>query len=59
MDEECNLSEKCIQGQCFNPCDQNSPCGLNAECACYNHIVHCSCPPGFTGNQEIECVRSK
>lgn len=59
MDEECNLSEKCVQGRCFNPCDQNSPCGLNADCSSFNHIVHCGCPPSFTGNPEVECVRSK
>lgn len=59
MDEECGLSEKCNQGQCLNPCDQHSTCGLNADCASNNHVVQCSCPAGFTGNQEVECVRSK
>ena len=58
-DEECSLTDKCLQGQCNNPCDQHSACGMNAECRVFNHNKQCSCPPGFTGNHDIECVRSK
>jgi hypothetical protein len=58
-DEECGLTEKCLQGQCNNPCDQPSACGMNAECRVFSHNKQCSCPPGFTGNQDVECVRSK
>jgi hypothetical protein len=58
-DEECSLTEKCLQGQCNNPCDQHSACGMNAECRVFSHNKQCSCPPGFTGNQDVECVRSK
>lgn len=58
-DEECGLTEKCLQGQCNNPCDQRSACGMNAECRVFSHNKQCSCPPEFTGNQDVECVRSK
>lgn len=34
-------------------------CGLNAICQTENHVVQCSCPNSFTGNQDVECVRSK
>lgn len=34
-------------------------CGINAECKVRSHIKQCSCPPGFTGNSEVECVRRK
>lgn len=59
MDEECESSEKCISGQCTDPCVMKSPCGLNAQCLTETHIVQCSCPVSFTGNQDVECVRSK
>jgi hypothetical protein len=58
-DEECSLAEKCLQGQCNNPCDEQSACGMNAECRVISHNKQCSCPPGFTGNHDVECVRSK
>lgn len=59
MDEECELMEKCNNGQCMNPCQLEKACGLNALCRTENHIMQCSCPLRFTGNQDVECVRSK
>jgi len=56
-DAECGLSEQCLQGQCNNPCERQGSCGLNANCNVINHVKHCSCPAGFTGGSEIECVR--
>lgn len=56
-DNECALGEQCLQGQCLNPCEQRGACGMNAECRIISHIKQCSCPPGFTGNQAVECVR--
>ncbi|PNF25788.1 hypothetical protein B7P43_G12126 [Cryptotermes secundus] len=55
--EECSLAEMCLQGQCNSPCDEHSACGMNAECRVISHNKQCSCPPGFTGNQDVECVR--
>lgn len=59
LDEECGSTEKCFSGQCVDPCLTERACGLNALCRTENHIVQCSCPSSFTGNQDIECVRSK
>ncbi|XP_026670602.1 neurogenic locus notch homolog protein 2-like, partial [Ceratina calcarata] len=55
--EECNLSDVCLSGQCLDPCSVRAACGMNAECDVRSHIKQCSCPPGFTGNSEVECVR--
>lgn len=59
VDEECGSNEKCFNGQCVNPCLMEKACGLNAYCRIDNHVVQCSCPQSFTGNQDVECVRSK
>lgn len=32
---------------------------MNADCFMYNHVKECRCPPGFTGNQDVECFRRK
>ncbi|KAF5291111.1 hypothetical protein FQA39_LY14353 [Lamprigera yunnana] len=57
-DSECNLNEKCTQGQCLDPCDLKSSCGVNAVCKVSNHIKQCSCPEGFMGKEDVECIRS-
>lgn len=59
VDEECDATEKCYSGKCLKPCDLEKTCGMNAICRTDNHIVQCSCPYSFTGNQAVECVRSK
>lgn len=59
LDEECESNEKCNSGQCINPCKAEKVCGLNAMCRTDNHITQCSCPYSFTGNQDVECVRSE
>ncbi|KAK3931322.1 Fibrillin-1, partial [Frankliniella fusca] len=56
-DEECGLTEQCSRGQCTDVCDQRNACGMNAECRVLSHRKVCSCPPGFTGNHDVECVR--
>lgn len=56
-DEECNLSDSCISGQCLDPCNLRAACGINADCQVTMHTKRCSCPAGFTGNSEVECVR--
>lgn len=30
---------------------------MNSECKILSHATQCSCPPGFTGNPDVECVR--
>lgn len=41
----------------MNPCLQTQACGMNAECHIQTHYKQCTCPAGFTGNPEVECVR--
>ncbi len=50
-------NEVCFSGSCRNPCEDRNACGLNALCQSANHVKTCSCPPTFTGNPEVECVR--
>ncbi|XP_036344722.1 fibrillin-3-like, partial [Rhagoletis pomonella] len=57
LDTECGSSEVCQGGQCINPCLQAQACGMNAECHIQTHYKQCSCPAGFTGNPDVECVR--
>lgn len=59
VDEECEFNEKCYNGRCINPCKMEKACGINALCRTDNHVLQCSCPQSFTGNQDMECVRSK
>uniref|UniRef100_A0A1A9ZCQ3 EGF-like domain-containing protein n=1 Tax=Glossina pallidipes TaxID=7398 RepID=A0A1A9ZCQ3_GLOPL len=57
LDTECSGEEVCQGGQCINPCFQPQSCGMNALCSIERHFKQCSCPAGFTGNPEVECVR--
>lgn len=59
LDQECALDEICSESQCVNPCTQPQSCGMNADCSTNNHFKSCNCPPGFTGNSAVECVRSE
>jgi hypothetical protein len=52
-DEECPLDKACHNTLCVNPCQ----CGINAECTVINHKPLCYCPPGYSGNPEIECQK--
>lgn len=57
--DECQNNEICLQGQCLDPCKIKSSCGMNANCAMNNHVKSCNCPPGFTGEPDVECFRCK
>ncbi len=37
-------------GDCRNPCEEENPCSTNAECVPYDHLAHCRCPIGYTGD---------
>ena len=54
-DEECPLDKACHNTLCVNPCQ----CGINAECTVINHKPLCYCPPGYSGNPEVECQKRK
>lgn len=58
-DTECAQNEKCLQGQCLNPCSLPKACGMNALCTVDDHVKSCRCPEGFTGDKNVECIRSK
>ncbi len=36
-------------GDCDNPCVVENPCATRAECVPFNHLAHCRCPIGYTG----------
>eukprot|EP00095_Tigriopus_kingsejongensis_P012598 maker-scaffold642_size120736-snap-gene-0.27 protein:Tk12598 transcript:maker-scaffold642_size120736-snap-gene-0.27-mRNA-1 annotation:"GH13743" len=57
VDINCNDDQVCSRSECKDPCQQPNACGVNALCASKNHQQVCSCPPGFTGNSKVECVR--
>lgn len=56
-DGDCGPSEVCDRNQCVSPCEVPGSCGLNADCTTVFHNKQCACPPGFTGNAAMECVR--
>ncbi len=42
---------------CRDPCSDPHACGINAICTMTGHKKQCGCPPSFTGNPAVECVR--
>lgn len=57
--EECQLTEACINNACQRPCDIHNPCAHNAVCINTNHGSDCSCAEGFQGNGYVGCVPGK
>lgn len=53
--EECSLSEACLNAQCVNPCAVGNPCALTANCIPLNHKAMCKCPAGLEGDPFIRC----
>lgn len=41
--------------KCKDPCPGS--CGNDALCQVSNHVVHCTCPDGFSGNPFSNCYR--
>ena len=56
-DSSCKTNEICTAGRCRDPCSDPKACGVNALCSTAGHRKLCSCPPQFTGNSDVECVR--
>ena len=54
-DPECPTDKACHNTRCVDPCN----CGINAICQVINHKPLCYCPPGYSGNPEIECQKRK
>lgn len=57
--EDCHLTEACINSACQNPCSIHNPCAQNAICINTNHGSDCSCIEGYQGNGYIGCVPGK
>lgn len=54
--ENCPYDQMCHQHVCRNPCEFSAACGRQAMCTPINHHAHCSCPPGYTGdNPQVAC----
>ena len=55
-DENCPNEKACIHRQCLQPCDYPDSCGINSQCITVGHRPRCSCPPGYTGDANIQCT---
>ena len=53
-DDECPLSQACIQRECQDPCPFEQ-CGIKAFCTVNVHRARCQCPPGHKGSPYVEC----
>lgn len=56
-DDECPLTDTCLNRQCVNPCAATNPCASNAVCQATNHKAVCRCPDGFIGNAFVNCYK--
>lgn len=54
--DECSGQNVCKNRQCIPACQADS-CGTRAECSGINHRAVCDCPPGFSGDPKLSCVR--
>ncbi|KAG7155061.1 Neurogenic locus Notch protein-like 4, partial [Homarus americanus] len=54
---DCPADKACIERVCGDPCGA-APCPQGSLCRVEDHRPICLCPPGYTGNPEVGCVRS-
>lgn len=52
---ECSPEESCINRLCVSPCN----CGPNSDCKVFDHYPSCVCKPGYYGNPQQGCIKSK
>lgn len=57
--EDCSITEVCVEGGCHHPCDVHNPCAQNAICVNTNHGTDCSCAEGYQGNGYVGCQPGK
>ncbi|VEN46221.1 unnamed protein product [Callosobruchus maculatus] len=57
VNSECPQNRACHNQKCIDPCP--GTCGYNALCRCVVHSPICSCPPGWTGDPFIGCVKEE
>lgn len=53
--EQCLQSASCINQRCRGVC--NGVCGVGAKCKPIKHNPICTCPPKYTGDPFVRCVR--
>lgn len=58
VDRDCGDPDKCVEGTCRDACYVD-PCGANAICKSRLHASTCTCPIGYTGNPQVQCLKSK
>lgn len=54
---DCAQDKACINQKCRDPCP--GTCGISAKCQVLNHNPICSCPPGYTGDPFLRCLREE
>lgn len=54
---ECTQDRACINQRCTDPCP--GTCAYQARCQTVNHNPICSCPPGYTGDPFVRCVKEE
>lgn len=57
--EDCSLTEACVDKKCQRPCNLHNPCAINAVCINTNHGFDCSCNEGYHGNGYVLCEPGK
>lgn len=53
INPDCPYNKACVNTKCADPC--LGACGRNALCQVVNHYPVCYCPPGQTGDPNIQC----
>lgn len=53
--DDCPLSDTCLNRRCVNPCVASSPCAHNADCVSVNHRAQCRCPAPLVGDPLVNC----
>ncbi|XP_065203541.1 neurogenic locus notch homolog protein 2-like [Planococcus citri] len=55
VSSECPQDEACIRQSCVDPC--LGTCSPDARCQVINHNPICSCPPDYTGDPSVRCIK--
>ncbi|QQP34980.1 Putative LOC101893139, partial [Caligus rogercresseyi] len=54
-DNDCRITEACVDANCVNPCLIKNPCGVHAQCSPNLHQAQCRCDEGFEGDPYTGC----
>ena len=56
---DCPGYAACKQRLCLNPCAEDNPCAKSALCKVVSHKPVCTCPDGYIGSPETNCLLRK